>query len=213
MLLVKHRVNFQTLCNSSLGYNLDSLHNLKLGCNWDILLQLPYVWQTDTLKPTGLSTNAAPLKSWSKGMVYNGTFHEHGRILGYMHPISGHLHTHSSHDASVCMPWFAIYHQYSPVMLAYMPYIRILWDMPTKLCQRGGQVPWARRQLAGLLQRGKVWGRSGTIDNSGHLGILIPNHNGCWWILWMNGSVHMVYLLLYCGYLSIPTNIHGVLNH
>ena len=89
------------------------------------------------------------------------------------------------------------------------------WDMPNyaKLCQRGGQVPWARRQLAGLLQRGKVWGRSGTIDNSGHLGILIPNHNGCWWILWMNGSVHMVYLLLYCGYFSIPTNIHGVLNH
>ena len=58
-----------------------------------------------------------------------------------------------SHDRSVCMPyqWFAIYHQYSPVLLAYIiydniyhqyspvllayiPYIRILWVWFSTTC-------------------------------------------------------------------------------
>ena len=31
-------------------------------------------------------------------------------------------------DPYVCHIWFAIYHQYTPVMLAYRLYIRILWE-------------------------------------------------------------------------------------
>ena len=35
---------------------------------------------------------------------------------------------HVCHIYIIIYIWFAIYHRYTPVMLAYVPYIRILWD-------------------------------------------------------------------------------------
>ena len=56
-------------------------------------------------------------KNWDLWMLPQS----YGRFIGNL--------THFHPIGSACMPWswFAIYHQYTPVMLAYIPYIRILW--------------------------------------------------------------------------------------
>ena len=55
-----------------------------------------------------------------------------------------------THRIHVCMPWswFAIYHQYTPFMLAYIPYDWILWEWDFSYFSPGSGAMASSSQLA-----------------------------------------------------------------